>query len=109
MASRSYTASSKTTDGKTSRSTGRKAPHFSSSQESETLHVYPSGSQSSKKRKVVDLTYDDEEDEEAAALAQVALAGKKSFPSRGRVDQQISASWNNKFNLMSNSKLNLLY
>jgi hypothetical protein len=30
---------------------------------------------------VVDLTYDDEEDEEAAALAQVALAGKKSFPS----------------------------
>jgi hypothetical protein len=39
------------------------------------MDSYPSGSQSSKKRKVVDLTHDDEEDEEAAARAQAAMAG----------------------------------
>jgi hypothetical protein len=36
---------------------------------------YPGASLSSTKRKVVDLTLDDEEDEDAVSYAQAALAG----------------------------------
>lgn len=80
MASRTHTSSSsKIMGGRTPRSTGCSSPRFPSSQEAVATPVYSKVSRSAQKRKVVDLTEENEEDEEAEALAQAALAGEISF------------------------------
>lgn len=77
MASRSYTYSpSKTSAGVSPDSKGGKS---SATPAAAAMPVYQISTQSSKKRKVVDLAQEDEEDEEAASRAQDALAGKRSF------------------------------
>jgi hypothetical protein len=74
MASRSNTYGSSPAS-KTPHSSSGKAPRSSQAHQTESIASYPGASLSATKRKVIDLTLDDEEDEDAVSYAQAALAG----------------------------------
>ena len=74
MAPRSNTYSSSPAS-KTPRSSSGKARRSSQAHQTGSMASHQNASQSAKKRKVIDLTLDNEEDEDAASYAQAALAG----------------------------------
>jgi hypothetical protein len=74
MASRSSTYGSSPAS-KTPRSSSGRASRSSQAQQTKSTASQPSASQSARKRKVIDQTLDDEEDEDAVSYAQAALAG----------------------------------
>jgi hypothetical protein len=61
--------------GKTLRSSSIKASRPSQAHQTESMISHQRATQSAKKRKVIDLTLDGEEDEDAVSYAQAALAG----------------------------------
>ena len=74
MASRSSTYGSSPA-GKSTRSSSSKAPRSSQAHLNKSIASHQNASQSARKRKVIDQTLDDEEDEDAVSYAQAALAG----------------------------------
>jgi hypothetical protein len=74
MASRSNTYGSSPAS-KTPRSSSGRVSRPSKAHHTESMASHPGASQSARKRKVIDLTLDDAEDEDAVSYAQAALAG----------------------------------